>query len=365
MAIYKRGAIWWMDVYVGQDRRRIRKSTGCKDITQARLIEQAAVAVNKGITTRQRAMAIVDAVLPLEGRGLGIMEMQEWYRNAASSEGINTHMSPKEWRNRLNTIGRLAIWLNSHTRIKWVQDIDGETAWSFVQHIGAGGVSAKTQNNQVGHLRTVWAMMMKHNKANTNPWENARVRRNPAEEAHGRAFSQNEIDRILAAAKTLGCEWEGVITVALYTGLRKRDVECLTWSCVDMDNRVIRVTPSKTAKHRISVAIPMHEKVYAMLSRITRSSEYVFPWRASHPIGQKPKKGDHFFNEILEIAGIKASEGEKITFHCLRHTFVSRLAEAGVAQDIRMRLAGHTSISTHSIYNHDDVSGRKAIDLLL
>lgn len=36
----------------------MRKSTGCTEEVQARMIEQTMVAVNKGLTTRQRAQNI-------------------------------------------------------------------------------------------------------------------------------------------------------------------------------------------------------------------------------------------------------------------------------------------------------------------
>jgi len=92
--------------------------------------------------------------------------------------------------------------------------------------------------------------------------------------------------------------------------------------------------------------------------------EWVFPWRATHPNGQRPKDGDHFFAEVLAKAGIEEKEGERISFHCLRHTFVTRLSEAGVAQDVRMRLAGHTNAATSNAYTHDDASARAAIEAL-
>lgn len=362
MAIYKRGNVWWMDVYVGSERRRVRKSTGCTDKVQARLVEQAAIAVNRGITNRQRAMAIVDAVLPLEQRAIDISEMHSWYRATAQAEGAIA--SKNEWQRRLSVLSTLEKWLKVNTRVKWVSDVDAETAWQFSKYLGSSGCAAKTLNNRIGLLRTIWVTFIKLGKAKENPWEHARVRRRPDEETHGRAFSTEEIERILEASRAIGCEWEGVVTVALYTGIRKRDIECLKWESVDLARRVIHLKPNKTAKHGIVVHIPMHDKVYKTLSNIPQDGEYVFPWRQSHPNGQRPKKGDHFFCEVLERANITAKEGETITFHCLRHTFVSRLAEAGVAQDVRMRLAGHTNAATHDLYTHDDVSGRKAIDLL-
>jgi len=39
------------------------------------------------------------------------------------------------------------------------------------------------------------------------------------------------------------------------------------------------------------------------------------------------------------------------TFHSLRHTFVSLMANSGVSQELRKELAGHSS-DVHRIYTH-------------
>jgi hypothetical protein len=65
MSIYKRGGVWWMDVYVGSGnrRKRVRKSTGCTEEVQSKVIEQTMVAVNRRLMSRQRAQDILDDVL--------------------------------------------------------------------------------------------------------------------------------------------------------------------------------------------------------------------------------------------------------------------------------------------------------------
>ena len=68
-----------MDVYQGSGHKRIRKSTGTRDQTQARMIEQAAIAVNRGISTRQRAMSIIDAILPIDDQSLKVDDAREYY----------------------------------------------------------------------------------------------------------------------------------------------------------------------------------------------------------------------------------------------------------------------------------------------
>lgn len=371
MAIYKRGEIWWVDVIVGNGnrRKRVRKSTGCKEEVQAKMIEQSMVALNKGLTSRQRAFKILDSILPEEERGVAVGDCRAFYEQCLNADGVT--ISKLERQKRLNAVSRMSEWVLTNTRGTWASDINPQVAWAYSCAIGERGVSAQTRNNEIGHLRSVWKMLQKYGKVDSNPWSCARVERNRSEEKHGRAFSDNEVERILRASRELGCEWEGVVTVALYTGLRKRDIECLVWQgdpkkelVADMAKKAIYGTPSKTLRRGVYVSIPMHEKVVEALGAANTETAYVFPWRQSHPNGQRPKPDDHFFAEVLSKAGIVAKADERLSFHSLRHTFVTRLANAGVAEDVRMRLAGHTNAATHSIYTHEDAQSKAAISRL-
>ena len=53
-----------------------------------------------------------------------------------------------------------------------------------------------------------------------------------------------------------------------------------------------------------------------------------------------------------------------ITFHSLRHTFVTRLADAGVPESVRRQLVGHSNAATHDRYDHSTDPARLAIDAL-
>lgn len=50
----------------------------------------------------------------------------------------------------------------------------------------------------------------------------------------------------------------------------------------------------------------------------------------------------------------------KLTFHSLRHSFNSALANAGVAQEVRMKLTGHTSADMNAKYTHHELDLLKA-----
>ena len=64
--------------------------------------------------------------------------------------------------------------------------------------------------------------------------------------------------------------------------------------------------------------------------------------------------------EIEQAGGIKASR----SFHALRHTFASLLAEADVHADIRQKLTGHATSKIHQRYTHHDEALDRAVGTL-
>jgi len=356
--------MWWMDVYVGTGRKRVRRSTGTSDKVRARIIEQSVIAVNRNITSRQRAVTIIDNVLPQREQGLALWESPAYYKECASNEGIT--MTQNSMDHRVNILSKFAMWAHDHSRISYVEEVDASIAFEFVKALGKQKrITAKTKNAYIGDLGTAWKLFMRHDKTKTNPWPIVRVPRNRDEETSGRAFTQDEINRLMITAGRIGRDWQTTIMIGLYTGLRLGDATSLKWSDVSFEKKLLCVTPSKTRKHRIVVQIPLHRTLAEWLSEHKNDSEYITPARLDRTGKHKFNDGDRTFSQILKDAHIvKRNENDKLSFHCFRHTFVSRLAEAGVAQDVRMRLVGHTSTQNHAIYTHDDVSARAAIDVL-
>src|SRR4029077_16167154 len=53
------------------------------------------------------------------------------------------------------------------------------------------------------------------------------------------------------------------------------------------------------------------------------------------------------------------------SFHSLRHSFASALANSGVPADLRMKLTGHKSAQIHQVYTHHEIGVlRSAIESL-
>jgi len=89
---------------------------------------------------------------------------------------------------------------------------------------------------------------------------------------------------------------------------------------------------------------------------------FVFPSLAARNISPLSKH----FRKLMVRAGIKQrvireSDGQgrrvnALSFHSLRHTFNSVLANAGVPEETRMALTGHTTRQMNQTYTHRELS---------
>ena len=71
---------------------------------------------------------------------------------------------------------------------------------------------------------------------------------------------------------------------------------------------------------------------------------------------------DHQFRIIKTTwrSTLKRAKLRHIRFHDLRHSFNTRLLDAGVMQEVRMALMGHSSgKSVHSVYTHVELPAKR------
>lgn len=65
---------------------------------------------------------------------------------------------------------------------------------------------------------------------------------------------------------------------------------------------------------------------------------------------------------------VQSSKNRKfsgVSFHSMRHSFASALANARISADVRMKLTGHKSLGIHQGYTHMELKGlREAVDAL-
>jgi integrase len=133
-----------------------------------------------------------------------------------------------------------------------------------------------------------------------------------------------------------------IVIAALDTGMRRGEILKQRWEGVDLSRRLLYVTKSKTAEGEAR-ELPLTNRLFALLAEKPQDEGVVFTYHG----GQLSwiRKG--------WLGGLKRASLRHFRFHDLRHTFNTRLMEAGVIQDVRMALMGHSAGSkVHSIYTH-------------
>jgi integrase len=215
-------------------------------------------------------------------------------------------------------------------------------------------ITAATANMDLGALRRALqtALEARLTKANVA----SSVRPLPANDSTERAPFTTEEVRKLIDHKQTSDEWKGAILLAAHTGLRLGDVVRLTSAHVDGTRLVIR--PTKTKSARKTLSIPLSPPALGWIG--DRKGE-LFPNLS------KVKKGtlSTTFTRIMASAGVPrdiVEDGGDVvkrrSFHSLRHSFASWLADADVHSDVRQKLTGHQSAGIHQRYTHHD----KALD---
>ncbi|MEP2774415.1 MAG: site-specific integrase [Luteolibacter sp.] len=183
------------------------------------------------------------------------------------------------------------------------------------------------------------------------------VHKLPEEDSIVRApFTLGEVRQLLAGA---GHEWRGCILFAAYTGLRLMNVVGISAKDIDPMKKLLTIQMKKRkrgSKLKI-LQIPLTDPVFDWFkaAKLTEmSSDPLFPVLSTLPNSTLSTQFARLMTKTgvareIELPGGVAA---RRSFHCLRHTFVTWLAESDVSPEIRKRLAGHTTDKVHEIYTH-------------
>lgn len=185
-------------------------------------------------------------------------------------------------------------------------------------------------------------------------------------------FSPEDIRRIVEAAPSV--DWRGAVLIAYFGGLSLADTVNLRWRQIDL---TVGMLIYRRTKSKRDVKLPLHPELAAWLEEQPAPDDgeaYVLPSLAGGTSGGRSGLSSTF-GRIVEAAGVTVEEVEAegpkgrkrkaLGFHSTRHGFVTAMADAGVAPDLRKALAGHASDAMSERYTHRAVATLKAaVDLI-
>jgi integrase len=140
-----------------------------------------------------------------------------------------------------------------------------------------------------------------------------------------------------------------LVIAGLDTGMRKGELLQQQWGDVDLERKIISVTRSKTPEGDAR-EIPMSARLYELLRARACPSGPVFIFN---------KKAIGHIKRSWTTAQMDARIPVHYRFHDMRHSFATRLMEAGVVQDVRMALMGHEPQTVHWGYTHVELPAKR------
>lgn len=196
------------------------------------------------------------------------------------------------------------------------------------------------------------------------------VRLPPREEPKQQPLTSEQATLLLQKVKEH--ELEGLLTLALATGMREGELLGLRWSDIDFTKGIVQIERTltyvtghgcvegrpKTAKSKRRIVLPQlvvdvlkHHRATQLEKRLVAGSAWV-----DRDLVFPDHDGDYLisvtllrrFRRLLGEAGLP-----RIRFHDLRHSAATLLLGMGVDMKIVQELLGHSSISiTADVYGH-------------
>jgi integrase len=355
----------WCAKFLAPDGKYRNKTTGTPDKAIAMKTALELELFTKQSNYAAKARKLVDTLVEL-GTGKPVTRytikswLDQWLENKARSRTKSTHMA------YTTTVSSFLQFLDAEAEKRDLEWLQPSTINDWLNSL-MKQVTPNTAGNHLKRLSQAFSEAVKFRYLKENPCSPISA---PTEshKPEKEVFTTGQVEALLRIAEK---EWQGVILLGFYCGLRLGDAVSLRWKDVDLNTNWISITPEKTRRLEKMVRIPIHPDLHEYLMSLDGSDD---PEAFVHPVlAEKMVPGKSglslSFSKIVTRSGIKSRllrpqkstealtrrhKVRSLTFHSLRHTATSRLANEGVPDDVRMKLVGHSDKAVHAKYSHHD-----------
>ncbi len=320
MSLYKRGGVWWAIFY--KDGIRHQESTGTPNRRKAETIENKL----KEQVNDQR-FQLVDADPHITLGELAV-------RFVASGSVRPHHKYHLKF---------LLPFFEKFPVLRITKALADEFRKARRSHNPA--IKDATINRDLSTLRHILYWGVDEQLLQANPL--ARMKMARERRTRRQILSIAEENALLETAKH---HLYAMALLALDTGMRRGEITSQRWDDIDFSQKVLFVTHSKTPEGE-SREIPLTQRAHDYLLQRRQADGLVIQFR-----GRPVRIIKRTWSTALKNAKVR-----HVRFHDLRHTFNTRLMEAGVLQEVRMALMGHSPDSkVHATYTHIELPVKRA-----
>ncbi len=337
------------------------------------ILEKANAFAIRGELTETRARQFLAEMLEVStGHGIAFHTVKGYFDGwLADKEKANAKGT---WMRYQGVVSDFLAALPETRRNGNLMALAGDDVRRFRDAELASGKSASTVNDAVKTIRTALNRARKTGLILSNPAEAVElVAETKAEKG---IFPPSAIASLLAAVKDSDADWRGLILAGYYTGANLRDLTELRWQNIDLAAGTLSFSRRKTGR---AVTVPLHPELSAWLMARPSSDDPkapVFPALVGKSTAGKSGLSMKFARIMADAkisgettapeaaadkeAKTKGRARNALTFHSLRHSFNSAMANAGVSQELRMLLTGHASGAMNKVYTHHEMQSLKA-----
>lgn len=353
---------FWVCCYTTADGRRMKKTT--KQTERAKAwevclsIERAENMGREGTLTEQTAKKILAEIVErTTGKPLHDFKVGAWLEEWAAQK--NRTKAEKTGERYVQVIRDFVKSLGNRARLS-IGAITPADVNEYREALLTSGKAPRTANLSLKVVSAGFNAALRQGYISTNPC--TALESLPVDAEEKQPFTASQVGKLVLAAEG---DWKGAILMGYFTGARLGDVANLRWQAVDLERHTITFTPRKTKK---AVTVPLHPDLeQELLKEPGVGKALLFPTLAGKGTGGRHGLSGRFA-EVMQRAGIeprisRAAKGRSVSslsFHSLRHSFNSAMANAGVAQEVRQRLTGHASAEVNKLYTHHEIAPLRA-----
>lgn len=217
--------------------------------------------------------------------------------------------------------------------------------------------SQSTLNKLYALLNSVLSLAVRQRIIKVNPIANLKPPRSKQHSPKTRALTVNEEKALLTALSAESTAYNTQIIISLFTGMRMGEINALKASDINLISRTVSVNKTVSRNKKGGAVISNSAKTEAgnrtiivddnilklLQSRLTHPDAYLFTGNQGQLI-TTCQVNEAFKRILVRYNVIDPSVGGKVTLHSLRHTYATRMIEAGVPPKVLAHMLGHTDI---------------------
>lgn len=353
--LYKRNNGYWYYYYYNAKGQRVYRSTGSK--TKAGAKDKISEFIRFGVREREKKLTLgyfAQGFYDYDKSHFIKAKLARGYSYTRKSAKVNAgflenHILPAFGNKKLKDITSASV-------DRW-----------FLELPKKAKISNKTANNVLTAFRQVMEYAVSEGLIEKNPLDKVKNLAKTSKDTKRRvAFTQEQI-RLMFSEPWQNRYAEVACRLAAVTGMRMGEIRalrteniyedyidvCESWS--DDDGR-------KCTKSGWGRVVPISYNVHKMLEGIMPRRGLLFTDDGKVPWGQRVFTRQMY--AAMEKHGIKAPNGQMLSFHSFRHTFNTRLLANNVSGEKIRAVIGHEDESMTEHYAHLESSDFEQVSLI-